>query len=217
MQLYVAAPESTLHRPEQELRGFERVMLEPGEATTVEFALERRAFCLYDTASQAWQAPAGGYEIRIGTSSRDIRARETVEIQSKFAAPAAGSSHASPEALRRPTLASLQDTDAFVGQLGAPIPSIEAARPFHRNSTLGEASETFVGSLIQSAILGGVRSQLGDLASRDPTILPMAESMARESPLRSLVLMSGGRVSWALLDRLIGVLNALSFLPGWRR
>jgi beta-glucosidase len=63
-------------RPEQELRAFEKVRLEPGERRTVTFALADRAFARWDGG---WVIPAGSYEVRIGASSRDIRTRTTVE------------------------------------------------------------------------------------------------------------------------------------------
>ena len=42
VQLYVTDPKASVYRPEQELRGFARVSLEPGESTQVTISLGRR-------------------------------------------------------------------------------------------------------------------------------------------------------------------------------
>ena len=68
------------HRPEQELRAFAKVFLNPGERRRVEFRLDRQAFACYCTESKDWVAEAGAYELRIGASSRDIRLTAGIEL-----------------------------------------------------------------------------------------------------------------------------------------
>ena len=81
VQLYVSDPEALLARPPKELKGFEKVALEPGESTTVEFTLDRRALSFYDPHADpyagAWIAEPGEFEVLVGSSSRDIRAKAT--------------------------------------------------------------------------------------------------------------------------------------------
>ncbi len=78
VQLYVRNPAGPRSRPEKELRGFEKLYLEPGQEATVEFCLERRAFSYYEPDLGDWYAPAGEYGILVGASSADIRLRATV-------------------------------------------------------------------------------------------------------------------------------------------
>ena len=59
-------------RPDRELKGFEKVSLEPGETTTVTLELDGRAFAYWDPDRHAWHAAAGTYEILVGSSSRAI-------------------------------------------------------------------------------------------------------------------------------------------------
>ncbi len=80
VQLYVHDVESTLMRPPQELKGFAKVYLEPGETQRVTFALDRRAFAFYHPHERRWVVEPGDFEIRLGASSRDIRARATVTV-----------------------------------------------------------------------------------------------------------------------------------------
>lgn len=78
LQVYVAAlGNAQVQRPEQELKAFHKMMLEPGASAVAELALKHRDFAVWDTDTGAWQLPAGDYEIRVGASSRDIRLRTT--------------------------------------------------------------------------------------------------------------------------------------------
>ena len=54
VQLYVVNEASWVAMPAHELRGFEKVSLAPGEATTVTFELDRRAFSWYNAANEQW-------------------------------------------------------------------------------------------------------------------------------------------------------------------
>lgn len=55
VQVYVEPPESLLHRPVRELKGFAKVHLDPGERTTARIVLTRRAFAYYDPGDQTPQ------------------------------------------------------------------------------------------------------------------------------------------------------------------
>ncbi len=80
-QLYVHDQEATVFKPEKELKGFEKVYLEPGETKTVKFVLDRRAFSFYNTAINDWTVESGAYDILIGASSRDIKETLTVDVK----------------------------------------------------------------------------------------------------------------------------------------
>ena len=82
VQLYVSDKTGVEIRPEKELKGFEKVSLNPGESKTVTFNLEKRAFAYWNTDTKEWYAPSGTYEILIGASSRDIRLKAQVEVTS---------------------------------------------------------------------------------------------------------------------------------------
>ena len=75
VQLYVSG--ETMHQ----LRGFEKVLLQPGETKTVQFTLTDRDFAAYDPAKKAFAVVPGRYQVQIGASSRDIRLTYEIEIQ----------------------------------------------------------------------------------------------------------------------------------------
>ena len=72
VQLYVAAPEMDVLRPVRELKGFEKVALEPGEAKEVAFTLDKRSFAYWCEALHDWRVVSGDYCVEVGASSRDL-------------------------------------------------------------------------------------------------------------------------------------------------
>lgn len=82
VQLYVHDVTSTVIRPEKELKGFEKVELQPGEEITVTFLLDKRAFAYYNVQLKDWHVETGEFEILIGKSSKDIVLRDTITVQS---------------------------------------------------------------------------------------------------------------------------------------
>ncbi len=62
-QLYVRAPQDGLHRPLQELKGFQKLFLQPGESQTVTFALTDRSFAVWQ---DGWKVPGGTYTVCVG-------------------------------------------------------------------------------------------------------------------------------------------------------
>jgi beta-glucosidase len=83
VQLYVQPIESTIDRPVQELKAFQRIELAAGETKTVSFHLGRDAFATYDEAKNAWVVPPGRYELALGDSSRDLTQTTKVELSAE--------------------------------------------------------------------------------------------------------------------------------------
>jgi len=81
VQLYIRDVQSTLNRPDKELKGFEKVTLAPGETRVVTFKLTPRSLSYYDPYEKAWKAEAGTFEVLVGASSRDIRLRGAFELR----------------------------------------------------------------------------------------------------------------------------------------
>jgi beta-glucosidase len=82
VQLYVGDVEASVLRPVRELKGFTKVFLKPGETQTVEFRLGRRAFAFWAEAESRWVVESGDFELAVGSSSRDLRSRATVNLKS---------------------------------------------------------------------------------------------------------------------------------------
>lgn len=80
IQLYVGQFDSSHMKPEKELKGFEKIYLEPQEEKTVSFELDRRAFAFYHAELKDWYVDRGSYRIMLGGSSRNIQVEKTICI-----------------------------------------------------------------------------------------------------------------------------------------
>lgn len=78
VQLYIEDLEPAVKRPKKELKGFQKVFLQPGESTTVNLMLGKEAFQYFDEKSHQWILAPGKYAVLSGSSSSDIRLSETV-------------------------------------------------------------------------------------------------------------------------------------------
>ena len=87
VQLYVSDRTYATNRPVHELKGFDKVELEPGETKTVTFKLDKRSFAWYSTEVGDWYAADGSYVIEIGKSSRDIPLSQETELTGSFQIP----------------------------------------------------------------------------------------------------------------------------------
>jgi beta-glucosidase len=79
-QLYVGERAPTVERPGKELKGFERVFLEPGESRHLVLPLGPRSFSYFDVKAGAWRANPGVYNLMLGDSSQDIRLKGTLQL-----------------------------------------------------------------------------------------------------------------------------------------
>lgn len=71
-QLYVHAVESSVPRPEKELKGFSKVMLKPGESRVVRIRVTARDLGFWDVQQHGWKTEPGEYSILVGGASDKI-------------------------------------------------------------------------------------------------------------------------------------------------
>ena len=81
VQLYIGDEQSSLPRPVKELKGFQKVSLNPGQTQTVTFEITPGMLHYYDDAKGAWVAEPGAFTAYVGAASDDIRG--TVEFELK--------------------------------------------------------------------------------------------------------------------------------------
>jgi beta-glucosidase len=70
VQLYIRDLVSSVTRPVKELKGFQKVALQPGETRTVALDITPEALAFYDV-NMKYVVEPGEFEIMVGTSSRD--------------------------------------------------------------------------------------------------------------------------------------------------
>jgi beta-glucosidase len=72
VQVYVGDPSATVPRPVKELKGFERVDLEPGAVKHISIRLDRRSLAYWDESAQDWKVDPGQFEVYVGDSSAHV-------------------------------------------------------------------------------------------------------------------------------------------------
>lgn len=78
-QLYVSFPDAA-DEPIRQLRGFQKVTIQPGESVTLTFPLARRDLSIWDVTAQNWKIESGAYTFSVGSSSRHLRATASLTV-----------------------------------------------------------------------------------------------------------------------------------------
>jgi beta-glucosidase len=80
VQCYVGDVEASLPRPVKELKGFDKIGLQPGQTRTVTFELDARSFAFWDVDLHGWVVESGQFDIMVGTSAADIVESKRVTV-----------------------------------------------------------------------------------------------------------------------------------------
>lgn len=81
VQLYIKDVKCSLPRPEKELKKFKKIALQPGETKVVEFTVNKNDLAFYDPAKHGWITQPGEFQVLIGSSSRDIKLKDSFELK----------------------------------------------------------------------------------------------------------------------------------------
>ena len=80
VQVYVHDCEASVEMPQKQLKGFDKVYLEPGETKVVSIDLGPNAFRFFDEESMSWKTEPGDFEILVGSASDNIEKTVTVAL-----------------------------------------------------------------------------------------------------------------------------------------
>jgi len=84
VQLYLRPLDPKRERAQKELRGFQRVHLQPGQSRTVSFTVVPETdLRVYDEAAGSYTVDPGRYEVQVGASSADVRVRAPLEVTAR--------------------------------------------------------------------------------------------------------------------------------------
>ena len=73
VQLYLGDVEASVARPAKELKGFQKVFLQPGELRQITLLLKQRDLAFWDVTADEWRVEPGEFKVMVGVSSADIR------------------------------------------------------------------------------------------------------------------------------------------------
>ena len=81
-QLYLGFPNiAEGNEPPIQLKGFRKVMLNPGESKTVELKLDAHSFSYWSVQSHEWRIAPGTFQVMVGDSSANTPLKGTASIQ----------------------------------------------------------------------------------------------------------------------------------------
>lgn len=207
-QIYVKDTDTTIFRPEKELKGFKKVFLDAGEEKEVVITLDKRSFAFYNVNIHDWQVETGAFDILVGASSRDIKLTATVNVESTTEA-AVPDYKASAPAYYGADIVSVPDSQ-FEAVLGRPIPASERdpSVPLGINNTLEDSMTGKAGSKI-CKLIKKIMAMMPDDGNKD-----MMEAMALQIPIRCMMSMSMGVFSEKMANGLLDILNDKGVFKG---
>ncbi|MEO3873607.1 glycoside hydrolase family 3 C-terminal domain-containing protein [Nonomuraea sp. B12E4] len=80
VQLYTHQRDSRFQQPVKQLRGFQRVTLNPGESRTVTFTLKKPDLAVWDHTRNKWAVESATHDILVGSASDKIRQSATLRV-----------------------------------------------------------------------------------------------------------------------------------------
>ncbi len=83
VQLYIHDVKASVDRPYKELKGFQKVYLQPGESKDVNITIHKDALSFYDEATSSWKAETGQFEALVGNAADNLKLKKAFELKVK--------------------------------------------------------------------------------------------------------------------------------------
>jgi beta-glucosidase len=80
-QLYVGDPSAKIKRPIKELKGYQKVNIDPGVTQHVSLTLDKRSLAYWDMNSNNWQVDPGQFTVFVGDSSENTPLTTNFNVQ----------------------------------------------------------------------------------------------------------------------------------------
>ncbi len=201
VMLYVKAPQTGLHRPQRELKGFEKIFLKAGEEKVVTFTLNDRSYAVYDNG---WKVPAGHYEICVGPLSAAVKVEGVT-----LAAPSWQKGSFYESCGKKPTRT---EWERMLGHAYTPAPAAKKGSYTTENTVEEMARDSLVMKTVYAAVAFFLKKNLKTKDPNDPELKMMMEFSLR-SPYRSMYM--SGRLKSGLFHGLLEIANG-HYLKGIR-
>lgn len=88
VQMYVHDPDTAQVQPKEQLQGFERISLTPGETKTVTFSLPVEQLAYWSISKHEYVIHPGTFDVMIGSASDDLRQKGTFDVTTSGEWPA---------------------------------------------------------------------------------------------------------------------------------
>ncbi len=188
VQVYVENPDDGFLRARHELRGFEKVYLEPGEEREVKISLDERAFSVFDTSLGAFNVSAGVYGICVGDSIASLRLTKKLKVEGKdYASDPSGT-----------------ETDRYVGRTDYDPDRINPGEYSVYNSLSELAGKSWLGKAMLKIALKVSYSMFKDKPADDPEVLMTVETI-KDGPIDCIMLQGG--IPYAIAEMIVRQAN----------
>ena len=202
VQLSVKTPQDGLHRPIRELKGFQKIFLEPGQRQTVTFSLTDRSFAVWQ---DGWKIPAGKYTVCIGGLTASIeKSGETLPI------PAWQGGSWYERCTGKPNQT---DWEAMLGRTYTP-PMLKKGSFTMDNTVLEMKDYSLIMKIMFKAVEATIAKGFGGKKDYENPEFRMLMNSSAGSPLRSMQI-SGG-MKGGVLPGMLEMANGHFFRGLWR-
>lgn len=202
VQLSVKTPQDGLHRPIRELKGFQKIFLEPGQRQTVTFSLTDRSFAVWQ---DGWKIPAGKYTVCIGGLTAEVeKSGETLPV------PAWQKGSFYESCTGKPNQA---DWEAMLGRTYTP-PMLKKGSFTMDNTVLEMKDYSLIMKIMFKAVEATIAKGYGGKRDYENPNFRMQMASSAGAPIRSMMI-SGG-MKGGVLPGMLEMANGHFFRGLWR-
>ncbi len=202
VQLYMHAPQDGLHRPLRELKGFQKVFLQPGETQTVTFTLSDRSFAVWQ---DGWKVPNGTYTVCVGGLTASVeKSGEALSI------PAWQGGSWYERCTGKPNQA---DWEAMLGRHYEP-PVLKKGEFTMDNTVMEMKDYSLIMRIMFKAVEATVSKGYGGKKDYENPNFRMQMASSAGAPLRSMMI-SGG-MKGGVLPGMLDMANGYFFRGIWK-
>ena len=204
VQLYVQAPVKGVFKPLRELKAFAKIELEPQETKKITFHLSTEELGYYDPAQKAFLVEDGFYQIQINKNAMEVVLEAAIKIENPDC-PAPDPVLIEAKSYYIETGLKLESAD-FEKLIGRPLGETHVikTRPFDLNNTIVDIKKTFFGGIIYRAAR---KQAFNAMKEMDLDSRLMVERSLGETPMRAMVVFSGGMLKMKTMLGLIALMN----------
>ena len=216
VQVYIGAPQvEGQFFADRELRAFQKVYLQPGEAKRISLSVAKNDLKFFDLTAKQWKLAGGVYRIDVGASVEDIRLTGEICLQGERCGMLA---QGVVSVYRQCRFSDFAD-GAFEALLGRKIPEEPAEKPFTVESRLDRLQKSFFGRMIYRSMIKMAAEQrkqaekLPDGTEKENLLkgAMFLERMMRTNSARSLAMASSGSMPMTYSEGLILIANGHLF------
>ena len=206
IQMYIGMTHSKIFRPSKELKGFDKVYLQPGKSIEVTIPFDELTFRYYDVISNGWEVEGGTYIIMIGSNVADIKLMGKIEVEGTIDHVVYNG--AIMESYYKADIKNVDD-DQFEELLGRPIPEAkwDTKAPLCMNDAVCQMFYAKSPSArFALKIISGIKDRSIKKGKPNLNIL-----FIYDIPFRGIAKMLGGAVTMEMAAGIVTIVNGQFF------